>query len=97
METIDKITYGFFLIITSLLLLPSFVIDRNWESKCFYKSGNIKQVINYKGSKKHGKAFVFNDNKNSIVIREAEFNNGEKVGEWKQFDENGNIICSTQY
>ena len=61
----------------------------------YYPDGKVKEIANYKGGKKHGEWFQFNEAGNVIV--QANYFENKKNGIWKIWDDSGKIVMKMKY
>ena len=47
------------------------------ESKTYFQSGKIKSLDIYKGGKKNGICFIYDEN--GLILSEVNYKNGEKI------------------
>jgi len=67
----------------------------NGESKTFYRSGVITEILQYKNGKLHGEIKRFADN--GVLIDDLNYNNGKLNGLAKYYDLEGELIYTGQY
>lgn len=65
------------------------------ESKSYYDSGQLMKRINYHKGEIHGQAIVYHKNGNKQ--KEMYYDLSERVGVWKYWNENGQLIRTTNY
>jgi antitoxin component YwqK of YwqJK toxin-antitoxin module len=58
-------------------------------------NGNLTAQASYINNKKDGNCFVYNEAGNKLF--EMIYKDGQKVGIWNQWDENGKLIQTTNY
>ncbi len=59
------------------------------------KTGQLKLIKNYKNGVVHGKIVYYWDN--GQIRLSGEYNNMRRVGLWKNYDNNGNLIFEEDY
>ena len=81
MKTLSKKTIVGMLAFSFLIgvILFSLVIDKTWEQEYYYKSGNLKKVVKYKGKQYHGTSVLYADESPARVIAKVSFNSGASI------------------
>lgn len=67
----------------------------NW--RLFYRSGNVKAMIPFKRGDVEGKAFFYHDVEGQPLLCEAEFDNNELDGSYKEYYKNGKLKASLSF
>lgn len=67
----------------------------NYKVTNYFENGNVKEIGEFANGKMHGSWLSFT--KEGIKAGEASYNNGLKQGEWKIYDQSGNMRYTINY
>ncbi|WP_171597590.1 toxin-antitoxin system YwqK family antitoxin [Marinifilum caeruleilacunae] len=79
-------------------LIKEFIVvngQRNGESKTYYSGGQLMKLVTWLKGKIHGRYVEFHEN--GTKKKEGFWYETKKIGIWKYWDENGNLIESIDY